>query len=69
LKYTTSTELLGGGCVHDFANEYDSINRVYMARALSADGIPPYLINAALSLNYNPTARVMSNSGLSDAFI
>ena len=37
-------------------------------RALTAYGIPPYLIWAALSLYSNPTARVMSTEGLSDEF-
>ena len=52
----------------DFSKAFDSINRVYMAQALTAYGIPPYLIRAALSLYSNPTARVMSTEGLSDQF-
>jgi hypothetical protein len=52
----------------DFAKAFDSIDRVYMARALTAYGIPPYLIRAALSVYSNPTARVMSSEGLSEAF-
>ena len=52
----------------DFSKAFDSINRVYMAQALTAYGIPPYLIRAALSLYSNPTARVMSTEGLSVQF-
>ncbi len=39
-----------------------------MVRPLTAYGIPPYLIRAALSLYFNPTARVMLTEGLFDEF-
>ncbi len=52
----------------DFSKAFDSINRVYMAQALTAYGIPPNLIRAALSFYSNPTARVVSTEGLSDKF-
>jgi hypothetical protein len=50
----------------DFSKAFDSIDRVYMAQALTAYGISPYLIRAVLNLYSNSTARLMSTEHLSD---
>jgi hypothetical protein len=52
----------------DFAKAFDSLDRLYMARALVEYGIPPYLIRAALSLYSNHTARVLAADGPSESF-
>ncbi len=51
----------------DFGKVFDSNDRYYTARALTAIDIHPYLIRGTLSLG-DPTGRVMSIDGLSDPF-